>query len=255
MRARGVWVMAVGAGLAAAPVSRGQELVQVSYSWSEVVAGTLTPVASPNSVLEPGEGARIGINLFATINGTNAVGQTTAYTPPPPPGVGTVRGVATMFFTLNSSGGAATGTWAERDISQVFNVGRFTGNILNQGAVVDSFGGDQYVPTGGTINGTNPINDAWRGVWSPSSYQPRTVNWKATAGTSANAWLFASGVILQYGSAFVDPSDPSTEYALYLTKYLQRDYGTGVNIPIAPSPSGGVAFLSAAVWTARRRRR
>ena len=75
MRARVAWMVLGVVGMAAGV--RGQEVVTVSYSWSEVVAGTLTPVSSPNGVLEPGEGARIGLNINKTINETNAVGQTT----------------------------------------------------------------------------------------------------------------------------------------------------------------------------------
>lgn len=254
MKHRLAVVVATAAGLGAE--LRGQELVQVSYTWSEVIAGTLTPVSSPNSVLEPGEGARIGVNLFAMINGTNAAGQTTTYTPPPPPGVGTVRGIAAMFFNLASTGGEAVGTWSARAISPDLSAGAFTGTILNQGAFVDSFSGGQFIPTGGTAIGTNPVSDAWRGVWSPASYQSRTVNWKAQDGTASNSWIYATGVLVQYGSAFVDPSDPSTEYALYLTKYISRTYGSGVNIPISPLPApGGTCVIAASATFVLRRRR
>src|SRR5262249_46282839 len=45
------------AGLPAAAAA--QELIRVSYSWQEVVGLTTAPVTNPNSILDPGEGARI----------------------------------------------------------------------------------------------------------------------------------------------------------------------------------------------------
>jgi hypothetical protein len=70
--ARTPLVFAFVAGLPTAAVA--QELIQVTYSWKEVVSLTTNPVTNPNSILDPGEGARIGLNLEALINGSNAVG-------------------------------------------------------------------------------------------------------------------------------------------------------------------------------------
>ncbi len=239
-------------GVAGAAVGvRGQEVMQVSYSWSEVVAGTLTPVASPNSVLEPGEGARIGINIFATINGTNAIGQTIAYSPPPPPGIATVRGIAYIKYNLNGSNGAA-GSWNDRAISPVLSAGAFAGTPMNGGATLDSLGGGQFVAIGQTANATNPIADAFRGVWNPTSYQQRTVNFRASNGTASGPTF--SDLIAQYGSAFVDPTDPTTEYALYVTKGIITNYGGGVDIPIAPGVASGLPLALAGAAALRRRR-
>lgn len=254
MRARVAWTLLGMAGVAAAPVSRAQELVQVSYSWSEVVAGTLTPVTSPNSVLEPGEGARIGINIFATINGTNAVGQTTTYTPPPPPGFGTVRGIASAIYNLSGNNGAATaaGSWNDRAISPILGTGAFAGNSLNGGATLDSFGGGQFIPVGQTANSTNPVADFFRGVWNPASYQTR---WVHFAVDSASRHGQQNGILVQYGTGYVDPTDPSTAYGLYLTKYVGSNFGSGFYIPIAPAPAGSLVLAGVAVAASRRRRR
>ena len=62
--------------LAAGACARAQTVFQVTYSWAEVVSGTTTPVTAPNSVLEPGEGAIIRLNMRALVNGASAIGQT-----------------------------------------------------------------------------------------------------------------------------------------------------------------------------------
>lgn len=254
MKHRLAMVLAAAAGLGAE--ARGQELIQVSYTWSEVIAGTLTPVALPNSVLEPGEGARIGINVFATINGTNAVGQTTTYTAPPPPGFGTVRGVAVIMYNLYGDLGASTaaGSWNDRAISPYLPAGNFPGAIYTNGAVVDSFSGGQFVLPPQSCNATNPILDAFRGVWNPASYQACTVNFKAANGTAANFGQYA-GVMVQYGTGYTDPADPTTAYPLYITKYLPNNYGAGINIPIIPASGTGLLLGGVAVNALRRRRR
>ncbi len=234
MKHRSAMVLAAAAGLAVEAC--GQEVMQVSYSWSEVVAGTLTPVASPNSVLEPGEGARIHLSIVALRDGVDVMGMTATYQTPPGPGVGTVRGIGHFIYSLDGSGGSATGTWSNLAISPILNAGAFGGNPLNGGATLDSFGGGQFLPAGQTSNATSPIAPAFRGVWTPTTYATRTVNFKGSGHVGpAGLW---NGIILQYGTAFLDPSDPTTEYALYYGKDLQTNFGTGVNIPIAPAPAG-----------------
>jgi hypothetical protein len=237
------------AGLAGS--AGAQEVMVVSYTWSEVIAGTLTPVSSPNSVLEPGEGARIGINLFASLNGTSAIGQTTTYTPPPPPGVGTIRGISGFTFHLVGDLNASTaqGTWNSLAISSVFSFGSYVGNPLNNGSQVDSLGGAQHPLPGQTANATNPVIDAWRGVWSPVVFSNRTVNFRVQLRTE-----LSDGFLLQYGSAYLDPNDPTTEYALYVEKLVSTDVGSGINIPIAPAPATAWAAACALAAAGRRRR-
>src|SRR6516162_5159889 len=117
MNSRAAIVLAALAGLPAA--AGAQELIRVSYSWQEVVGLTTTAVANPNSVLDPGEGARIAFSIDALIDGTSAVGQTTFWTPPPPPGTGTVRGISSYVYNLTGDNAAATaaGTWGARTTS------------------------------------------------------------------------------------------------------------------------------------------
>jgi hypothetical protein len=211
-------------------------------------------VASPNSVLEPGEGARIGINLFATRNGVDAIGQTTAYTPPPPPGVGTIRGITAFNYGLTGDENAATafGSWSNRAIIPVLQTGSFLGVVTNNGASVQEFGGAQFVPAGHTADGTNPITDAFRGVWEPVNYAARTVHFRVWTMVQVNQ---QNPVMVQYGTAYLDPSDPTTAYALYLNKYISTNFGSGFNIAIAPAQAAGSLLAAAGGFMSCRRRR
>lgn len=244
--------MAAAAGCAAAAHAR-QDLMRVSYSWTEVVGGTTTPVLSPNSILDPGEGALIGINLFATVNGANAIGQTTTYTPPPPPGVGTVRGIGSFFYTLNGTGYLPQGSWTSLRVSPLLNIANQIGTPGAGGATVADFGGGQFLPPGTTANETNPVATAWRGVWTPTSFAVRTVNFKATF-SQAVGLEQCSGFMVNTGIAYLDPTDPTTAYPQYIVKYVDTDFGAGVNINLFPAPSGVWVLGGLGAWLGRRRR-
>jgi len=256
MTRRATLLLATLAGFPAAVSA--QELVRVTYSWLEVQGNTVTPVTAPNSVVDPGEGARISIHIQALINGTNAVGQTTTYIPPPPPGFGTVRGIASMVYNLRGDSGlpTAAGTWGPRSVSGFFSVGAFGGQSLLNGALFDSFGGGQFVAPGGSANSTNPISNAFRGVWTPLSYSPRTVGFVAEGGTAAPPGQH-NGILVCYGYDLVDPSDPTSEiYDRLMTKYIGSDFGAGVSIPIAPAPASiALLGLGALITLPHRSRR
>lgn len=246
-------IMATIAGSSAAAL--GQELIRVSYSWLEVQAGTTIAVAAPNSVVDVGEGARISFHIQALINGTNAVGQTITYTPPPPPGFGTVRGIASAIYNVVGDNRAPTaaGTWGPRSITGVFSPPIFVGNPLFNGAVLDSVGSGQFIAPGGSANSTNPINNAFRGVWTPVSYLPRTVHFICEPGTAAPTGQH-NGILVAFGITQPDPGDPTTWYDNLLTKYISTDFGAGISIPIAPSPASALILAFTPLLTPRRRR-
>lgn len=236
-------------------VVQAQEYIQVTYSWQEVQGLTTVPVIAFNSVMDPGEGARISINIRAFINGSSAIGQTTTYPLPPPPGVGTVRGIASMIYNLRGDFGAgsAMGTWGPRSINSTLGAGAFTGNSQLNGALLDSFGGGQFVAPGGTANGTNPIINAFRGVWLPSSYGHDDVIFRVEPGTAAPLGQ-QNGLLLAYSVEHPDPNDPTTWYDNLVTKYIPTDYGPGLRIVFIPAPSTAlIATLAIVSWPRRRR--
>ncbi len=239
MNIRAALALVTLAGCPAAALS--QSFMRVEYSWTEVDGNTTVPVASPNSILNPGEGARISIRLTAVINGVSAVGQTMTFPAPPVPGFGTVRGIGAMVYNLRGDGGAATatGTWGPRSISSILSTGANIGTVQLGGAMIDSFGGGQFIAPGGTANSTNPIINAFRGVWVPTSYAFRTVNFKAEPGTAVPGpspeYPFGqhNTFMLAYNITRPDPNDPTTWYDNLIPVYVDTDFGNGLNIPVA----------------------
>jgi len=231
----------------------GQELVRVSYSWNEVL-GFGGQVTNPNSVIDPAETARINVTLQALVNGSSAIGQTTTYLSAPPPGTGTIRGIGSFEFNLRGDSPNAAGSWGPRSVSSIFSTGVSTGTPSGDGSVVTDIRGSQvfFIP-GLTANSTNPIANTFRGIWQPTSYTPRTVNFRVdTAGLGSDAGV---SLAVQYGTALLDPKDPTSSYALYTLKNVAIDPGAGLNIPIVPAPATAWAAAGALAAAARRRRR
>jgi hypothetical protein len=225
----------------------GQELVRIGYSWVEMHS------TNPNSVIDPGEDARISLSLQALINGSDAIGQTTSYSPPPPPGIGTVRGIGTIEFNLRGDGPGAAGSWGTRTVSPIFSWDSSNGTPSNDGSAVTGIRGSQFFVSGSTANGANPIANGFQGIWQPTSYTPRTVNFRVdTAGLGSNAGV---SLAVQYGTALLNPKDPTSSYALYTLKNVAIDPGSGINIPIVPAPATGWATAFALAIAGRRRRR
>lgn len=252
MQPRTTLMLALSAGIAA-PVM-AQEVMQISHSWIEVVANTTTPVASPNSVLDPGEGARIRVGATALINGVNAVGQTSVYTTDPF-AVGTVRGLGLAMYDLVGDASSAEGGWTalQKPANPPFWTGGTTGTVQPGGSSIIGFGGRQFIGPGGTANSNNNNTQVFRGVWTPASYVPRSVNF-STRGSVTVAPDTHSAILLCYGfDSTYGPSDPFT-YDLIATKYVAADFGGGVSIPIVPSPASAVAVIGLFAWAGVRGR-
>jgi hypothetical protein len=249
--------------LAAGAPARAQELFQVHYSWQEVQAGTINPAPGPlagNSVVDPGEGARIRLGVTAHINGSSAVGQTTTYNSPPPGGVGTVRGIGSAVYdlvgdgnstTANGSWGGAAGTMSGPGAP--FNSGLSAGTPQPGGASVHGMGGAQFLVPGQSVNGANNNQQIFRGVWTPTSYADRTVHFLARASVlvpsgEQNSILFAYG----YGTITNYAGFPQN-YDLLASNYLLTDFGNGLHIPIAPAPAS-LALVVSAFFPRRARR-
>jgi hypothetical protein len=174
MKTRATLALAVVAGLPLAAAA--QESYLVTYSWNEVLAGTTTP-GNGNSVVDPGEGARIRLGVTAQINGTSAIGQTISYTNPAPGGTGTVKGIGSVVYDLvgDSNGATANGAWMPAGPGFLgpaapFTNGQSPGTAQPGGSSVHGMGGSQFIAPGGTANPANNNQQLFRGVWTPTSY-------------------------------------------------------------------------------------
>jgi hypothetical protein len=221
---------------AAATAQTGQ--VTHTLRWMEVNPATNTPVPNPNGILEPGEGARIMLDLSFTPQ----VGSPLAYGSPPT-NVGVVRGLRHDFFDLWGSGGTE-GNWMHRARHPILPLGD-NGYIMGDGSlagvqVVSSQpGSGPWLP-----DPMNPINVAWQGVWIPSSYTPRLSRFQ-TARVTAQ---------FPHGNLWVqDGFDPTTGDPLLFMAWAERTFSS-VQIPIVPSPATSALLIGAGLLAPRRRR-
>jgi len=234
MKTRAALGILAAAGLAA--TAQAQESVTYTLTWTEVLAGT-TNAGNGNGAIDPGEGVRFAIR--ATV--TPGIGSTASYTPPPPPGSGTIAGFGSMFLDLHGAlflGGTWSniqrGTWALGGQGDP----QANGDIINVQA-------GQFILPGGTANSTNPINNIWRGVWNPSTYSNRNVDLSTSGAVAAGTQ--ASSILIKYG---VDPQGNDQ----YVAKFVAGVAGSSGSIPITPAPSS-LALLGLGAMVAGRRRR
>ncbi|MFN0134165.1 MAG: hypothetical protein ACKVW3_16745 [Phycisphaerales bacterium] len=242
----GVGVVAL---LAACGASSAQELMTYSMTWSEVVGGTNQPVTTPNGVIEPGEGVRIALK----VSFSPGVGATSSYTPPPPPGTGTIAGLGDIFIDIvgpNLTGGS----WSNFTRNAAANPGGVPGGhnwslggwgfdpMTNN---ISALGAGQFILPGNTAWTDNPIENIFRGTWTPTTYAPRATSFAPTA--AAAGGNNHSSLLIQYG---VDgQGDPQ-----YVGKFIPGSFsGTG-SIQIVPAP-GCAGLLGAGFIVTRQRRR
>ncbi|MFN0133391.1 MAG: hypothetical protein ACKVW3_12800 [Phycisphaerales bacterium] len=250
MRARRVGeVIAACAATAAglAQTAHAQENIICTLTWAEVLAGSNVPVPTPNGVIEPGEGVRISVK--ATI--TPGIGSTATYTPPPPPGVGTIAGFGFIYLDLIQTH-ALGGTWSHITRNAAANPGGIPGGgnwTIGSGGSPQMDGSltallaGQFVLPGTAANSVNPVQNLWRGTWTPSSYSPRTASFQSERAINGEE---NSGILIQYG---VDPSGAP----LYAGKFVPSVMGNTGPIPIVPGP-GGLVLLAMGAATAGSRR-
>lgn len=258
MNTRAPLALALAAGIpAAAPA---QETFIVNYSWVEVTPGTISPVPIPNSVLEPGEAARIRVGVEARINGVSAIGQTTLFALGPN-GVGTVKGLGSVVYDLVGDNNAASahGVWggfagglSGPIAGAPFTFGLSAGTPQLGGASVHGFGGAQFLLPGQSVHAGNSNVQAFRGVWRPTSYSLESVRFLARASIlvptgQQNSLLVAYGVGTDTGGG-------NKNYDLVSAKYIATDFGNGLTIPMIPSPSSlSLLGLGSLIAGCRRR--
>jgi hypothetical protein len=231
MAARLTALVALVAGCAAAS-AQAQQSVTFQWSFTEVVAGTTTPVATPNGLIEPGEGAELRLNVsYAPVAGTSIVTVL---------GPATVLGLNSIFFDLMGDGGAA-GNWQ--------HLGRATGweGLTAAGAPsldrtsMLSGSAQQLVFAPMPVNSANPVVNIWRVVWTPDDYTVRQVTFtgqragaSGPSGTGADLWANWNGTYISHPVA-------------------GPNFGS-LNIPVVPAPSSLALLGIAGAMVARRRR-
>jgi hypothetical protein len=225
--------LAIGAP-AAAQNTTSDSFVTFALRWSE-------EGGNGNGVVEPGERVLLALDVsFTNQNGLAHV------IPSPNFQWGTIRGFGSGYLDLHGSGGAQ-GEW---DLDQghghgvdpmwdVYGMGN--GSPTNGGADVLNLQFGQFAPIPEAIVTTNPIHTIWSGLWTPSSYEARTVSF-APAGAAAAGPAIASLLLRTSGSslgaAFVVPSHLIFE---------------GVAVPIVPTP-GALGVIALGVGVGLRRR-
>lgn len=205
----------------------------ITLGWMEVLAGTSTPVASPDGILEPGEAARFSISISFT-----PIGTLLPYFPP----AGAMAPVAgfrrTGFGIVPTT--SIGGSWDSLAFTSGFSGS--LGFLLPDGSLAFS-SVEQPVPTGGSFPiATNPLLNVWSANWNPSSYAPTQVTFlpNGVSGNYPYLFLFIGNDpngIPQFGSVVVSSS-----------------WGPTVDVPIAPSPGGFVIAVVTLAGLSRRRR-
>jgi hypothetical protein len=163
-------LLCIAAPLALASAATAQTgHITHTLRWIEVDPATNTPVPNPNGILEPGEAARITLD----ISFTPQVGSPHAYGSPPT-NIGVLRGIRGDIFDLIGSGGTH-GTWIDRAPHPIFNVHE-NGIQINQSLAFITIG---QTGTGAWLpDPMNPIAAAWQGVWIPNSHTPRMTSFQ-----------------------------------------------------------------------------
>jgi hypothetical protein len=227
------YCLSLVAAAASAQAVLAQEGVTFSWSWTEVVAGTTSPVLSPNFVLEPGEAARIRL----TASFSPAVGSPASHL-----GFsGTVAGLSNIFFDLIGHG-AAEGTWSNHRRAPLWS--GLNGIPSLDGRNLMANGVFQFPPPGMTPNTANPVIDLWSAVWTPAIYHGP---WVYTAFHAQRAE--AAGPGSTGGQLLINIGGPNYEY---ISKPVPVSFG-GVVIVI-PAPASFAVLLGMGAVMARRRR-
>lgn len=235
-------VAAIVVSLAGLPAAAAAQTVIYSWAWHEVNAGTSTPVATSNGNLEPGEGARLV--LTATV--TPGIGSPVTYSPPPPPGSGTIAGLGSVFFDLIGTG-VMGGTWAANNRTPggvswalaPFGQPQPNGDFIAGGA-------GQFVQPGQVANSTNPVVGIWSMTWTPSVYTIRVASFQSQGAVAGEG--NHSSILIKYGE------DPNTGAPFYVGRFVDSQFGGSGPIPIVPGPAGLMVLGLGAMVAAGRRR-
>jgi hypothetical protein len=204
-----------------------------SWTWHHVAPGTTTPITPQvPGVVSPGEAVEFRGSFSFTGMGMVLPGTATNL---PGPVVG-LAGTNSSFHSLTSAGGQFYGP--------VFRGLPLGGGPSISPQEVGLIIIGQYVPHGQpvTFPGSN-FPDVLRIRWNPISYEAR---------------------LASFEHRYLLPPHGGPAHALIMYDQQQLLYDTvplpitswgSVQVPIVPAPSGAAAFMAAALFASRRRRR
>jgi hypothetical protein len=235
-------VQVVLAGFLVTPCLAQAPSAQYIVTMTEVYAGTTTPVANPNGMIEPGESAlfRMTISFAPGVGGT-------VQTPHGPGTVEGFNGFVARWWSLTAGG---AGEWSHLALAPGW--GPYSGELFPgmNGSMLHLIGPLQLPSPTIPLNPANPIDDIWQGVWTPHSYVPRTQEWILTPDGGGVGNVFGR-LWAQYGT------DPVTGDPLLWSVEIPRANVVSPIVPvqIIPAPGSGLALAIAGLAAARRRRR
>jgi hypothetical protein len=201
-----------------------------TLTWTEVDAQSGAAVATPNGLIEPGEGALVRLSVSFT-----PVGQSVAY----PGGVAPVAGYRSSAFKLEALN-ANGGSWTHLAAPPGFRVELLPPPVAPDGTLIGAGSTQSWAPHPWTPDPTNPFDDVWQGVWVPASYDTRQVSFTMRPMTPIVGppipcllWVFDG---IEYREATAVPTWDS------------------VQIPVVPAPGALAVLGCAALFNSRRRR-
>lgn len=214
--------------------------IRVDLTVTEVIAGTTTPVANPNGHIAPGEAAMIEAHIsFYPPVGTIIPTQW---------GDHPVVGFGTMAAHLIHWGGGEFGTWSDLALATGWIPAGYgsAGSASSHQSVNNIWAGQGSLTPGWSVNPANPIPSIWRGVWTPSTYDERTVRWQMV-GASFPTWV---SLYVQVGT------DPTTGHAIHGAVHMTslQTINTPLDIHIIPAPGTALVVFVGMGFAARRRR-
>jgi hypothetical protein len=217
-------------GLLAQPLTMYHHL-----SFTEVDAVTGLPIANPNGILEPGEGARIALSIsFDPSVGTVLVD------PPNLAGFRIHAAHRTQIDLLSS--GETSGAWMHLAVSPGWDAWMGDpphGFPTSNGRIVEHILPQQHAIGADT---RNPVPEVWSGIWIPHSYSSREIRFN-TVPRGINGVVTASTLWLE------NPAAPGE-----FLNYFARTEISQMFLPIIPAPSGGTTLALAGILALRRRR-
>jgi len=211
----------------------------LSWSYSEVLAGGVTPSLASPGFIEPGEGVRFDLRLAFT----PLVGSTVPYFGGAGPGTGTLMAWLSSTFDFIGSGGA-DGSFTMLQAPPLMAASL---HALGPSSAAISVSQHRQNPIG-VFNSSSTFEPLVSFTWTPQSYEPRVVSFLSRAPLAQ----FVDLVLIQYGTG-------QTGLPLYESPRTPSTHTTGPEpttgpITIVPGPAGVLALVVLAPLLCGRRR-